>query len=75
MNYQMYANAYVECGDGWRWHFIVTDEAGLFEIRYEEWVEADRKWIDKGIAESLHIEAIPHLIDAMKVLKAHNEMA
>lgn len=67
----MYASTFVECGDGWRWHLNVIDAAGLFEIRYEEWSEHERKWIDKGIAESLHIQAIPQLIDALRVLQQH----
>ena len=74
MKYHMYANAFVECSDGWRWNFIITDEVGIFEIRYEEWNESERKWVDKGIAESLHLKSIPQIIDALKVILAQNEL-
>lgn len=68
MTYEMYADAYVECGDGWRWRFHITDAAGLFEISYEEWNEQAREWKPKGKAEALHVQAIQQIIDALKLL-------
>jgi hypothetical protein len=58
----MYAEAYVDSGEGWRWRFHVTDAAGLLGIESQAWDEKERVWKSEGPAEHLHVQAIPQII-------------
>lgn len=69
----MYTDVYIDAGEGWRWKFTVVDEAGLFEIRSEEWDEKERIWRDTGPAGALHVEAIPLIVEALQTLKKSND--
>lgn len=75
MHYFMYTDVFVDAGEGWRWRFHVTDEAGLFDITSEEFDEATREWKPNGNSLTLHVQAIPMIREALAVLEKHNEVA
>ena len=77
MNYFMYTDVYVDAGEGRRWRLHVIDEAGLFEITTEEWDETGKRWKTEEAAPttSLHVQAIPQLREALKVLYETNDVS